>query len=110
MEDLIAEGRMLRSFLRMRVSIDIRLPLTIGFWVLRKEKNPVWVWLKYEKLQEYCFQCGRIGHEARQCKEEKAMSLLNPQKPRYGPGLGVAVARPLEAIRREVEGCREDIL
>ena len=70
----------------------------------RKEKKPVWVWIKYEKLQEYCFQCGRIGHEARQCKEEKAMSLLNPGKPRYGPGLGVAVARPLEAICREVEG------
>ena len=31
------------------------------------------------------------------------MSLLNPGKPRYGPGLGVAVARPLEAICKEVE-------
>ena len=31
------------------------------------------------------------------------MSLLNPGKPRYGPRLGVVVARPLEAICREVE-------
>ena len=103
-EDPVVDGRILRSFLRMRVTIDIRKPLTTGFWVPRKEKNPVWVWLKYEKLQEYCFQCGRIGHEAKQCKEHKVMSVLNPQKPRYGPGMGAAVAKPLEAICREVEG------
>ena len=30
-EDPIVEGRMLRSFLRMRVTIDIRQPLTTGF-------------------------------------------------------------------------------
>ena len=103
-EEPVVEGRILRSFLRMRVLLDIRQQLTTGFWVPRKEQKPVWVWLKYEKLQDYCFQCGKIGHESRQCKEERAKSLLNPTKPRYGPGLGTAVARPLDAIRREITG------
>ena len=79
-EETIVKGRILRSFLRMRVMIDIRQPLTIGFWVPRKEKRLVWVWLKYEKLQACCFQCGRIGHESKQCKEECAMSLFSPTK------------------------------
>ena len=49
-EEPVVEGRRLRSFLRMRVTIDIRQPLTTGFWIPRKEKKPMWVWLKYEKL------------------------------------------------------------
>ena len=103
-EEPVVEGRILRSFLRMRVTIDIRQPLATGLWAPRKDTNLVCIWLKYEKLQECYFQCGRIGYEARQCKEKKAMSLRNPRKPCYVPGLGVAVARLLEAIRREVEG------
>ena len=103
-EDPMVDGRMLRSFLRMRVLINIKQALTTGFWVPRKEKSSVWVWLKYEKLQNYCFQCGRIGHESKDCKEERAMSLLNPKLPRFGPGMGVAVPKSLEAIRRENEG------
>ena len=48
----------------------------------------MWIWLKNEKLQNYCFRY----------REEKLMSLLNPKLPRYGPGLGVAMARLLGNI------------
>ena len=34
------------------------------------------------------------------------MSFLNPGKPKYGPRLGVSVARSLEVIKRELEGWR----
>ena len=70
---------MLQSFLCMKVFINIKHPFITGCWVPRNEKSIVWVWLNYKKLQNYCFQCGRIGHEAKGCKKERAMSMLNPK-------------------------------
>ena len=100
-EDPSVDGQMLRSFLRMRIMIDIQKPLTTGFWVPRRNKGNVWVWLRYERLQNYCYNCGKIGHESKNCKESTSMSLWNPKQPRYGPGLGVPMAKSLEVIRRE---------
>ena len=40
-EEPVVKGRTLRNFLRMRVTINIRQPLTTRFSVPRKEKNPV---------------------------------------------------------------------
>ena len=99
---------MLRSFLRFRVTINVTQPLTTGFWVPRREKGNVWVCLKYERLQGYCYNCGRIGHDQKICKAAKVMSLCNPQLTRYGPGLGVPTARSLQAIIRENESWRRN--
>ena len=59
--------------------------------------------VKYDKLQGYCYTCGRIGHDKKVFKEEKAVSMLNPKLPRYGPGLGVPSAKSLDAIIKENE-------
>ena len=70
-EEPMHEGKLLRSCLRMRITIDITQPLTIGFWVPMKEKGNVWVLVKYEKLQDYCYTCGIIGHDQKMCRKEK---------------------------------------
>ena len=49
-EEPMVEGKILRSLLRMKVTLDMKQPLTTRFCVLQKEKKLVWVWLKYEKL------------------------------------------------------------
>lgn len=95
-EDPIIEKRITRGFMRVRVSINITKPLVTGFWVPRKEFPKVWVMLLYEKLQDFCYNCGVIGHEQKECKEEKAMSLIKDDAPRYGPGLGVSLLRPVQ--------------
>ena len=40
-EDPFPQGQMLRSFLRIRVMIDINLPFITGFWVPRRNKGNV---------------------------------------------------------------------
>ena len=102
-KDPFYEGQLLRSFLRVRVEIDIPKPLSTSFWVPRrdKDKGNVWVCLKYERLQGFYYNRGCIGHDQRICKEEKAMLVLNPSLPRYGLELGVPAAQRLESIRWE---------
>lgn len=51
-----------RGFLRIRIQIDVRAPLVVGFWLPRAEGPATWVELKYEKLSDFCYGCGKLGH------------------------------------------------
>ncbi|KAI9112656.1 hypothetical protein K1719_016322 [Acacia pycnantha] len=83
-EDPFYNGRFLRSFLRARIILDLKRPLAHGFWMPTPEKKKVWISILYEKLQCFCYNCGRIGHDNRICKSEKLMSTLDPSMPRFG--------------------------
>ncbi|KAI9119917.1 hypothetical protein K1719_009306 [Acacia pycnantha] len=62
-------GKLSRTFIRTRSLVNIHEPLVPGFWVPRPQREPVWVTIKYEMLQIYCYDCGQIGHEAKSCKK-----------------------------------------
>ncbi|KAF7822884.1 TMV resistance protein N-like [Senna tora] len=103
-ENPIFNGRLIRSFARARVLIDIRSPLVAGFWVPRPGLAKVWVSVRYEKLNHFCFNCGRIGHKAKSCKSrERALSLDG--KPLFGPWIGTA---PVRAWEEALVICRDD--
>ncbi|XP_042973058.1 uncharacterized protein LOC122304860 [Carya illinoinensis] len=55
-----------RSYLRVRVSLDITKPLIHGK-VLSMGGKRYWIPFKYERLPIFCFQCGAIKHEALSC-------------------------------------------
>lgn len=46
----------------------ITVKLNISKPIVRKKKlklgrlEPVWIWLSYERLQDFCFCCGVLGH------------------------------------------------
>ncbi|RYQ98245.1 hypothetical protein Ahy_B08g094302 isoform A [Arachis hypogaea] len=83
-----------RTFLRVRVAINISNPLPTGFWMTREERPKTWIEFKYERLQDcYCLRCGIIGHGKKECKKEMAMANWDPLRPRYEPGLGVNPVR-----------------
>ncbi|XP_058783267.1 uncharacterized protein LOC131657939 [Vicia villosa] len=54
-------------FLRIKVSLDLRKPLKRGTVVKFKEKN-LRAHFKYERLPTFCYICGRIGHQLKDCE------------------------------------------
>ena len=65
------------------------------------------MWLKYKKLHDYCYACRRIDYDQKMCKWEKVVFFLNPKLPRYGPNVGVLVAKTLATIIKENEAKKE---
>lgn len=53
--------------IRVRVIIDISLPLCRGRLVTLEIGNKMWVEFKYERLPNMCYWCGRLNHEDKNC-------------------------------------------
>ncbi|XVF36692.1 hypothetical protein REPUB_Repub19eG0079400 [Reevesia pubescens] len=55
------------GYLRMKVTVRVDDPLKIGFNLRRKNSKPIGVSFKYERLSDFCYHFGRLGHGARDC-------------------------------------------
>ncbi|KAI8013328.1 hypothetical protein LOK49_LG05G02142 [Camellia lanceoleosa] len=90
------EGLLLyRNFLRLRVELDISKPLPRGFFLqqtdsLHAVSSNHWISFKFEKLSNFCFDCGRIGHERKACK---FVAREEVRQSGYGPNLRTGIAR-----------------
>ncbi|OMO67492.1 reverse transcriptase [Corchorus capsularis] len=100
-EDPISRGGLGRGFLRLRVGLEVSKPLVEGFWVPRQNREKVWAEVKYERLADFCYTCGRIGHVSRKCGEESEAMDENG-KPRFGPHMRAAPARDVSWNRGNV--------
>ncbi|KAL5792215.1 hypothetical protein ACOSP7_000809 [Xanthoceras sorbifolium] len=66
--DTGASGDCMGKFLRIRVNIDISKPLKRGIRVsLDDSEETIMLLIRYERLPEYCFGCGMVGHHVRDC-------------------------------------------
>ncbi|GLT61411.1 hypothetical protein SLA2020_341210 [Shorea laevis] len=97
----------LESFLHLRVEIDVQAPLLSGFQFQQLGED---IWnaeFKYEKLGDFCYTCGRLGHTKKSCedsrwKADEGIHVPQP-KTKYGPHLRVAAYSP----RRHYGSIRE---
>lgn len=76
-----------RSYLRVKIEIEIHKPLMDGFWWSDEGGGDRWASIKFERLADFCYCCGKLGHTSQHCVEELAMSEVKPGYPRYGPWL-----------------------
>ncbi|XP_028768869.1 uncharacterized protein LOC114726437 [Neltuma alba] len=94
---------MVRNFLRVRVLVDLRKPLISGLRSPRPGKEPMRIKVRYERLQNFCFACGKIGHDLRSCPEKRDEDAYVEIE--YGSWLGIQAARWMEEA---IKPCKED--
>ncbi|XP_075640319.1 uncharacterized protein At4g02000-like [Castanea sativa] len=75
-----------RSFMRLRVVIDVSLPLCRGRLISFDEGEEGWVSFKYERLPNICYWCGCLNHRDNDCDwwTESDGSLKDKDR-EYGP-------------------------
>ncbi|KAM2539748.1 hypothetical protein TB2_025010 [Malus domestica] len=59
-----------RGFVRVHVVVNSKNPLVLGCWLSRGQDTETWVEFKYERLQDFCYRCGQIGHANTECSFE----------------------------------------
>lgn len=59
-----------REYMRIRIKVDVRLPLKRKKKICKKDKSDFIVNCKYEKLGDFCFVCGMLTHTERFCKKK----------------------------------------
>ncbi|KAJ1436551.1 Zinc finger, CCHC-type [Sesbania bispinosa] len=82
-------------FLRMRMMLDLRKPLRRGMVVQLPNKKKVKVFFKYEKLPNFCYICGRMGHVIRNCSDvEGELDEEELDNLPFGQWMGASPSRP----------------
>lgn len=77
-----------RTFLRM----NVKAPLKAELWWTDSKGQDKWVTIKYDRLSNFCYRCGRLRHMFQSCVDEVIMSKIKLGYPLYGSWL--AEARP----------------
>lgn len=89
-----------RNYIRVKVDVDTNCPLLAGIWYTRSNGEKGRADIKYERLPDFCFGCGRIGHSERMCKSEISVANSRDGGPMYEPW--IRVDRP----RKRGQSCR----
>lgn len=70
-----------RTYMRIRVSIDVRKSLKRRMKIKKSGGEWVWVTFKYERLPTFCFFCGILGHGERFCEKIYECADIPIEKP-----------------------------
>ena len=86
--DVDDKGFSMGSHLRIKVSLDISLPLCRGKLVRLGGPSPTWVEFKYECMPIFCYWCGMVDHDERDCMLWiRSSKTLRAEEKQYGPWL-----------------------
>lgn len=59
-----------REYMRLKIKVDVRLPIKRRKKICRRDKSECIVNCKYEKLGDFSFLCGLLSHTERFCKKK----------------------------------------
>nr|POF21997.1 hypothetical protein CFP56_35538 [Quercus suber] len=92
--DVPQNGLAWGPFLRIHVNMDITKPLMRGkiMWIEGLEVG--WIYFQYERLPIFCYRCGILGHNDRECLQRRVGRLsLEEDELQYGHWLRVVAPR-----------------
>ncbi|GLT45906.1 hypothetical protein SLA2020_197050 [Shorea laevis] len=88
----------LESFMRLRVEIDIHQPLLTGFQIDSSDEQMKLAKFRYEKLADFCYQCGMLGQTIKTCEDshwtDEAGNYTSQARSVYGPLLRASAYSP----------------
>ncbi|KAF3950817.1 hypothetical protein CMV_023477 [Castanea mollissima] len=85
--DFTGNGEVCMSkFLRVKVEVKVDDPLQSGFYLDTSPQPDLWVQFKYERVAEFCYKCGRLGHLKARCLEVNHIDVQVSSKEPYGFG------------------------
>ncbi|XP_019153570.1 PREDICTED: uncharacterized protein At4g02000-like [Ipomoea nil] len=70
-----------KVFYRIRVAIRVDKPLKRRLNFVKRDKSACWVSFKYERLHNFCFYCGKLGHLYKFCRIARDSALPVEQYP-----------------------------
>ena len=86
--DVPESGRAWSTCLRVRVKIDVTQPLCRGKMVRLGDSDRRWVSFRYEHLPIYCYWCGKLTHDEKDCRLWiQSNGSLSQDSQQYGPWL-----------------------
>ena len=70
--DVPEKGVKWGKFLRVRICFDATKKLVRGERVSIEGGESRWVFFKYERLPNFCYRCGMLDHEEKECVEKSS--------------------------------------
>lgn len=87
--DIATSGR---NFLRIKVALYVQKPIKRRMKIRRSGGDWLWIHFKYERLPNFCFFCGIIGHSDKFCDKLFDRSSFSAERP-YGSHLRAQIGR-----------------
>lgn len=81
------------GYIRFKTEVEVDEPLTPGFWWINAKGKGRWAQVRYERLSDFCYGCGNLGHTSQSCNREIKISEENTGKPMYGPWISCRIHR-----------------
>ena len=72
------------SFMRVKVTLDVSLPLCKGRLISLENCEKCWVSFKYKRLPNICYWCGCLDHDDKDCSLWiRSKGTLSPSQKQY---------------------------
>lgn len=91
-------------YLRLRTLVDLEKPLKKGTILKSMEGLTFRVSFKYERLMDFCYCCGRIGHLFKDCNEKEQEDDEDNSFLTFGPWIRASPTRSRQFSDKE-DGC-----